>query len=182
GSLKARLCVEGRELMYAFCARYGVPHVRSGKLIIAHDESEIGDLEALHQRGAANGLEGLALVDPSFIAAREPAVSAVAGLWSPDSGIVNAEELVKALLRTGADEGVIFLPGTRLIAADRHADGMVLRTERESILARVVVNAAGLYADDVSRMLGGETFTIHPCRGEYAEFVPAMRSLVNALV
>jgi L-2-hydroxyglutarate oxidase LhgO len=182
GSLKARLCLEGRDLLYEFCARHGVPHVRSGKLIVAHDESEIRQLEALRERGAANGVEGLAIVDRAFIASREPAVSAVTALWSPDSGIVNAEELVKALLRTGADAGVMFLPGTRLAGADRHAEGMVLTTERESILARVIVNAAGLYADDVSRMLGGETFRIYPCRGEYAEFTPAKRSLVNALV
>src|SRR5262249_57709875 len=93
-----------------------------------------------------------------------------------------AEELVKALLRTGADAGVIFLPATKLVGADRVAQGMALTTERESILARIVVNAAGLYADEVSRMLGGERFTIYPCRGEYAEFVPTNRSLVNGLV
>jgi L-2-hydroxyglutarate oxidase LhgO len=182
GTLKARLCIEGRRMLYEFCARHGIPHVHSGKLIVAHDETEIPQLEALHKRGTANGVEGLEIVDRAFIASREPAVSAVAALWSPDSGIVNAEELVKALLRTGADAGVMFLPGTRLAGADRHAEGMVLTTERESILARVVVNAAGLYADDVSSMLGGETFTIYPCRGEYAEFTPAKRSLVNALV
>src|SRR5258708_15191123 len=168
--------------MYEFCARHDVPHVRSGKLIVAHDDSELHELEALRQRGTANGVEGLEVVDRAFMAAREPAVSGVAALWSPDSGIVNAEELIKALLRTGADEGVIFLPGTRLLATERRADGMELRTERESIHARVAVNAAGLYADDVSRMLGGERFTIYPCRGEYAEFVPAKRSLVNGLV
>jgi glycerol-3-phosphate dehydrogenase len=103
-------------------------------------------------------------------------------LWSPESGIVNAEELVKALLRTGEANGVMFLPGTTLAGADRHAHGIALRTQHETILARVVVNAAGLYADDVSEMLGGERFTIYPCRGEYAEFSPAKRSLVNALV
>jgi len=182
GTLKARLCIEGRRMLYEFCAQHGVPHVHSGKLIVAHDGTEIPQLEALHQRGTANGVEGLEIVDRAFIASREPAVSAVAALWSPGSGIVNAEDLVKALLRTGAEAGVIFLPGTRLAGADRHADGMVLTTERESMLARIVVNAAGLYADDVSRMLGGETFTIYPCRGEYAEFTPAKRSLVNALV
>jgi len=182
GSLKAQLCVEGRELMYAFCARYGVPHVRSGKLIVAHDEHEVDELEVLQRRGTGNGVAGLEIVDRAFIVSREPAVNTRFALWSPDSGIVNAEEFVKALLRTGAEAGVMFLPGTKLLGADRHADGMMLTTERESILAHVVVNAAGLYADEVSRMLGGERFTIYPCRGEYAEFTPAKRALVNALV
>jgi glycerol-3-phosphate dehydrogenase len=182
GSLKAKLCVEGRDLMYAFCARHGVPHVRSGKLIVAHDEAEVRELEALQRRGAANGVAGLEIVDRAFIVAREPAVNTRFALWSPDSGIVNAEEFVKALLRTAAAAGAMFLPGTKLLGADRHADGMLLTTERESIVARVVVNASGLYADDVSQMLGGETFKIYPCRGEYAEFTPAKRALVNALV
>lgn len=182
GSLKARLCVEGRDLMYEFCARHSVPHVRSGKLIVAHGEHEVHELEALRQRGAQNGVSGLEIVDRTFIVSREPAVNTRFALWSPDSGIVNAEEFVKALLRTGVEAGVMFLPGTKLLGADRHSEGMVLTTERESILARIVVNAAGLYADEVSRALGGETFTIYPCRGEYAEFTPAKRTLVNGLV
>ena len=182
GTLKARLCVEGRQLMYEFCERHHIPHVRSGKLVVAHDEHEIQQLEALQQRGTDNGVTGLEIVDRAFIVAREPAVNTRFALWSPDSGIVNAEELVKVLLRTGEEEGVIFLPGTKLAGADRHPEGIALRTERETILARTVVNAAGLYADDVSKILGGETFTIYPCRGEYAEFTPAKRALVNALV
>jgi glycerol-3-phosphate dehydrogenase len=86
------------------------------------------------------------------------------------------------LLRQGEAAGVMFLPGTRLLGADRVSDGMAIRTERETILAHQVVNAAGLHADDVSRMLGGETFTIYPCRGEYAELTPAKRQLVRSLV
>jgi glycerol-3-phosphate dehydrogenase len=159
-----------------------VPHRQSGKLIVAHDDGEVRQLEALKVRGDGNGVEGLELVDRAFIVAREPAVSGVAALWSPESGVVDAEALVKTLVTTGANEGAIVLPGTRLLGADRRADGMELRTERESIRARTVVNAAGLYADDVSRLLGGETFTIYPCRGEYAELTPSKRSLVNALV
>ena len=182
GSLKATLCVRGRRLMYDFCAARGVPHVRSGKMIVAHNDSERLELETLFRRGLENGVGGLELVDRAFMIQHEPNVSGVAALWSPESGIVNAEDLVKALLRGGADEGVIFLPGTELLGADTVADGIVLRTERESIHAGMVVNAAGLYADDVSRLLGGEAFTIYPCRGEYVEIVPAKRSIVNALV
>jgi L-2-hydroxyglutarate oxidase LhgO len=182
GSLKATLCVRGRRLMYEFCAAHSVPHLRSGKMIVAHDESETHVLESLLRKGRENEVEGLALVDRAFMTRREPNVSGVAALWSPESGVVNAEELVKALLRSSADQGVIFLPGTKLLGADTVADGIVLRTERESIHARMVVNAAGLYADDVSRLLGGEVFTIYPCRGEYVEIVPAKRSIVNALV
>ena len=182
GTLKARLCVDGRRLLYEFCARYNVPHRRSGKLIVAHDEGEIRQLEALKARGDGNGVDGLELVDRAFITAREPAVSGVAALWSPESGVVEAEALVKTLLATGADAGMIFLPGTRLVGADRRAGGIELHTERESIHARMVVNAAGLYADEVSRLLGGETFTVYPCRGEYVELTPSKRSLVNALV
>ena len=76
----------------------------------------------------------------------------------------------------------MFLPATKLLEANTDANGMVLRTERESIHAATVVNAAGLYADDVSQLLGGETFKIYPCRGEYVEIVPAKRSIVNHLI
>jgi L-2-hydroxyglutarate oxidase LhgO len=181
-TLKANLCVEGRRSMYEFCARHGVPHARCGKLIVAHDDTELRELEALHANGVANGVEGLAIVDRAFMTSREPAVTGIAALWSPVTGIVNADELVRTLLRTGAEAGAVFLPGTRVVGADTQADGVVVRTEREAIHARVVVNAAGLYADDVSRMVGGEAFTIYPCRGEYVDIVPAKRTLVNGLI
>jgi L-2-hydroxyglutarate oxidase LhgO len=182
GTLKARLCVEGRRALYEFCARYGVPYKKCGKLIVAHDDDELRQLDQLKARGDGNGVEGLEIVDRAFIDRREPAVSGVAGLWSPETGVVNAEELVKTLLRTAVDEGAIFLPGTRLLSADLDQGGLILRTERETIHARRVVNAAGLYADEVSRTLGGETFIIYPCRGEYVELTPSKRTLVNALV
>ena len=182
GSLKARLCVQGRRLLYDFCAAHGVPHRRSGKIVIASDWSETPVLEELLSRGRGNQVEGLEVVDASFIAKREPYVHAVAALFSPESGIVDAESYVKTLLRGAEAAGAIFLPASKVIGADPVGDSMAIRTERETILARQVVNAAGLYADEVSRMLGGEEFTIYPCRGEYAELTPSKRSMVNHLV
>ena len=182
GTLKAKHCVEGARLLYEFCARHGVPHRRSGKLIVAHDDAGIAQLEAIRIRGEANGVEGMALVDAAFIETREPYVHAKAALFSPNTGIVEAEALVHTLARLCTERDAAVLPGSPLIGADQHADGIELRTPAERIMARTVVNAAGLYADDVSAMVGGEPYRIYPCRGEYAELVPAKRSMVNALV
>ena len=182
GTLKSQLCIEGRRLLYEFCATHGVRHEKCGKLIVATEEAEIPRLEQLYETGLGNGVEGLTLVDRAFVKAREPNISAVAAIFSPETGIVDAEALVRTLHRAGEAEGVIFLPGTKLVGADSDADGITLHTERETILASTVVNAAGLYADDVSKMLGGDAFTIYPVRGEYAELIPSKRSLVNSLV
>jgi L-2-hydroxyglutarate oxidase LhgO len=116
------------------------------------------------------------------VRSREPAIQAVAALYSPHTGIVDAEGLVAALLRCAQASGVAFLPDSPLTGADVDANGVQLRTPRETIHARVVVNAAGLYADAVSGLLGGEPFTIYPCRGEYAELSRSKQSLINALV
>ena len=183
GSLKATLCVEGRDRLYAFCNTHSVPHRRCGKFVVANTDEETQELEQLRLRAVANGVTSVEIVDQRCIRAREPHVtSAIAALWSPDTGIVQAEAYVKTLVNLCRERDVALLWGSPLISAEPRSEAIKLVTPHEEFEAETVVNAAGLYADDVSRMLGGMEFTIHPCRGEYVELAASRRNWVNGLV
>jgi L-2-hydroxyglutarate oxidase LhgO len=182
GTLKSRLAVEGAARLFEFCQTYSVPHARCGKLIVGPPSGDTAELERLYQRGLANGVVNLRLVDAAFVHEREPHVRPGPAIFSPDTGIIDAEALVRTLTRLCEDAEVAVLPSTALMAGHPTADGFELETASERIHASSVVNAAGLWADDVSAMLDGRRFRIHPCRGEYAEIIPAKRHLLNALV
>jgi len=181
GSLKSRLCVEGRRRLYEYCDARHVPCLRTGKLIVGSPEQQ-AELEALLACGRANGVDDLALVDGAFVTRIEPHVRARPALYSPSTGVVEAEALVRALAGDCHDRGVLMLPATRLEAGEWRGGEFELKTSRELFRARAVVNAAGLYTDDISKMLGGEPFRIYPMRGEYAELTRATQHLVNGLV
>ena len=182
GSLKARLCVEGRDRLYDFCAKHHVPHRRCGKLVVAHDDHDAEQLIALKKQAHENGVTAVVEVDSAFVKDQEPHVFAVAALWSPETGIVEAEVLVKTLERLCRELDVAVVVGSPLAGADTRPDGIELATPHERFVAATVVNASGLYADLVSAELGASAFRIYPCRGEYAELAPSKRNRVKGLV
>jgi len=183
GSLKASLCVEGRDRLYAFCEAHDIPHARCGKLVVAQEASELTPLEQLLARARSNGVASAELVDRAFIRAREPRVTgSIAAIWSPDTGIVQAETYVRTLAAECRAKDVALVVDSPLVGASPRNGGIELVTPRERIDAAAVVNAAGLYADLVSQMIGGQTFRIYPCRGEYAELAPNRRHWLNGLV
>lgn len=181
GSRKARLCVEGRDRLYSFCAEHGVLHQRCGKLVVAVDDIERDGLAALEATARANDVR-VEAVDATFIRAREPHAAGVAALHSPDTGIVWAEGVVQSLRRLCDRHDAAWLPGAAVVGSERSGPDLIVVSERERITAAVVVNAAGLYADRVSALFGGEGFTIYPARGEYAELAPKRCGLVRGLI
>jgi glycerol-3-phosphate dehydrogenase len=182
GSLKAFHCVRGVPMLYEFCAAHNVPHQRIGKLIVADSDDQLPVLQELKQRGDQNGVEGLEIVDRNFIQRIEPNVVSPIAIYSPNTGIVEAEELIKSLARIAKSNGAHILTDTRVIGVEIKNGLSMIRTQREEVAARIVVNSAGLYADEVARMLGFDKHTIYPCRGEYAELPPSRSRLVNSLV
>lgn len=181
GSLKARLCVEGRDRLKAFCVAHNVPHHTSGKLVVATEPAEERAIDALAANARASDVD-VEVVDQRFVREREPHVRATRALWSPHTAWVEAEAYVKALQRDVERLGGHVLPGSPVLGVEPSGDHVQVVTPLERIDADVVVNAAGLMADEVSVLCGGEPFTIYPCRGEYAELTSKASHLVNGLV
>jgi L-2-hydroxyglutarate oxidase LhgO len=188
GSLKARLCVEGSRRLYEFCARHQVPHRATGKLIVAASEAEWPALEALLERGRANGVEMELLAEPA-VRALEPHVAAVGAVHSPRSGIVSADALMDALLQQARAAGALLRPRAEVIGLERGRDWRV--TVRgpggtESFTAERVVNAAGLGGDTVAALAGidvdGAGYRLHYCKGSYFSVPPPRWGLVRRLV
>lgn len=173
GSLKARLCVEGRSRLYDLARAHGVFWRKTGKLIVAADASELPALEELRRRGEANCVPGLRIVGRAEVGELAPGVAAEAALWSPETGIVDSEELMRHFLDLAQDRGAIFLRRSELEGAERRPGGYRLRVKgsEEPIDARCVVNAAGLHADRVAALAGIDAdaagYRLHWFKGEY---------------
>jgi glycerol-3-phosphate dehydrogenase len=189
-SLKARHCVAGNILTKEFCKKHNVPHRTTGKLVVAKDAHEEADLLALKKKGEDNGVEGLRLIDSAAIRAREPHVRGYVALDVPSTGICSAEELVHAFARIAEAQGTNFVKRAKATALHPTTDTVEVEIrigddtdfETETIEARCVINAAGLYADEVAQLLGPRPWKIYPVRGEYCEIRGPRAELIRNLV
>ncbi len=178
--LKAALCVEGNRLLYDFCEENGVPCRRTGKLVVAVDELEAGYLDEVRADAAANGVPGVAELDAREAARLEPSVRAFKALSVPTTGLVEPTRFVAALQRQAEARGVVFLTGNEVVAVTPRKHGFEIsarsRDGTETFAAEFVVNAAGLYSDEVARLVDpAGPYRIGPIRGEWARFTKGRR-------
>jgi L-2-hydroxyglutarate oxidase LhgO len=153
-SMKARLCVRGKALLYDFCAAYGVPHARCGKLIVATGESQLHTLRGYQHQARLNGVGELRWVHRDEIAELEPAIDAIAGVWSPTTGIIDSHALMVALAGDLEAHGGMIAYGTTAARAVSMSGAIRLETTAGDVEAGWVVNAAGLDAPSLARCLG----------------------------
>ena len=189
GTLKARLCVRGKRLLYELCERQGVPHRRITKLIVATAPGETVELDRLLALGRANGAE-LTMLTAGECRRLEPAVPAVAGLLSPTTGIVSAHGLMDALLREARRHGAILQPRAELVAIERRDRDyrLEIRTPEgtESFTSERVVNAAGLESDTVAALAGIDVaaagYRLYWWKGSYFAISGPRARLLSRLV
>jgi L-2-hydroxyglutarate oxidase LhgO len=159
GSAKARLCVEGKALLYAYCEARGVPHKRLGKLIVAASEDQLANLDELKVRAEANGVHDLKLIDRAEMQVLEPALRGAAALLSPSTGVIDSHAYMLALQGDAEAAGAAFAFRTPVLGGKlAGADGVRLRFGGDSPLeleARLVINAAGLQAHTVMGSIAG---------------------------
>jgi L-2-hydroxyglutarate oxidase LhgO len=178
--LKAGLCVEGNTLLYRFCEQYGVPFRQTGKLVVAANEEESAVLETYRARAAENGVP-VQLLTGVRAGELEPCVRAAVALLLPTSGIIDPTALVYKLHVLALENGARFLTSTQVTGIKSHKEGLEVEIEyrdgaRDTFLTKLLINAAGLYADEVARMVQpASTYQIDPVRSETMKFYRTQR-------
>lgn len=191
GSLKATLCVEGKELLYRFCQKWGVEHRRLGKIIVARRQEEIGGLESLLEQGRQNGVEDLEMLDKHQLARLEPNVRAVAGLLSPSTGIIDSHGLMLRLEQQAQQQGVLLAYCHTVTGIKNTGDGFKVYYNNpdgtpETIGCTWLINSGGLESDRLAHWAGINPaepgYRIYPCKGEYFSLPYGKGKLVSRLI
>lgn len=190
-SWKARLCVVGREALYARCEKRRIPFRKLGKLIVASDAAECATLEDLLARGRANGVTGLRAIDAAEVRRLEPAVSARAALESPETGIVDGHALSLSFAAEAEEHGATLLRRSEVCAIEPRAGGYRVEArdaagDVSALVCGGVVNAAGLEGDALAALVGLDVdargYRLHPCKGDYFSLAPGAPLRLGRLV
>ncbi|HAL49089.1 MAG: L-2-hydroxyglutarate oxidase [SAR202 cluster bacterium] len=183
GSQKANFCSTGGAMLRRFCDRHEVPYEMCGKLIVAVDETEVSMLEELYRRGSANGAEGLEIVGQERLREIEPHAAGVQAIWSPNTGIVNYDDVSSAFCDEMREKGGELIPNAEVTGIARRNGTLNLETAAGDVEVGAVINCAGLHADSVAMMMGQDVgVRIIPFRGEYLSLKPEKAHLVNGLI
>lgn len=183
GSLKARLCVEGARALYAYCEEREIPHERSGKLVVAVDESELGRLDELERRGRANEVPGLRRLRSDEIVEVEPHARGAAALHSPATGVVDFVAVAEAYASDIRQAGGTIHMGAAVAGAEPGPGRIALRHSRGVTAASAAVFCAGLWADRLAVACGAPADPrIVPFRGGYLRLPTAQAELIRANV
>ena len=183
GSLKAKNCIDGYNMLLAFCDENDIHYELCGKVVVATDESEIPALRTLFDRGRENGLEGLEMLDKAKLKEIEPHLAGVQAIRVPQTGIINYKNIcVKLAEKITAAGGEIHL-NTRVKSVEENEEGVQIVTNKSFVECQMMVNCAGLYSDEVAKMhLGSVDTKIIPFRGEYFELTNEAEHLVKHLI
>lgn len=191
GSLKATLCVAGREALYARCQRLGIGHKKTGKLVVATEPDEVATLEALERRGTANGAPGLRLLEAEELRRREPALRGLAALESPATGIVDAHAFGLSYAAEAEAHGASLVLRSEVIGLERSGGRICVEVReadggRSELRCSALVNAAGLASDALAGLAGldveGLGYRLHPCKGDYFALAPGAPLRLSTLV
>jgi L-2-hydroxyglutarate oxidase LhgO len=180
GSFKAKLCVEGRKLAWQYCDEKNIPYKQVGKLIVATEASELARLQDLWERGLANGVAGLEMLDAAAIQEREPHCRGIKAIFSPVTGIVDWGRVSSSYGDDAKALGAEFFLDHEVNEITRRAGVTVLHTKNGDIEAKNVITCGGLYSDKLARMTGGgRDPKIVPFRGDYLILKPEKAHLVK---
>lgn len=183
GSLKARLCQEGKAEVERFAEEHDIPFRRCGKLVVAVDAAELPRLDALEARGRANGVPGLERVTADRVRELEPHAAAVAGLWSPTSGVIDFRHVALALADEVRGRGGAILTERTVTSIRTRGPELIVATSGGELVTRDAIACAGLQADRLAARSGERDVPrIVPFRGDYYSLRPAARDLVRGLL
>ena len=183
GSHKANFCVAGVRKLIQFCDENEIEYEQCGKVIVATDESELGRLDNLYERGVANGVEGLEVIGPERLREIEPHAAGIKALWSPATGIADYPKVAQTYANKFAHAGGDIFTEAPLQRIDKKGDTLALQTPKGTVQARHMINCAGLYADRVAAMIEDRVdVRIVPFRGEYYTLKPESHHLVSGLI